>query len=90
MKNGGAAGGGVWVVLRLAELDATEDVDVALEDAVTLDCEVVLVAEVLGVVVLVTLVVVDLDPFGTENPTTPPMTMTTMTMTRATTGFSAI
>jgi hypothetical protein len=82
LKNGAAAGGGVWVVFRLAELDATEDVEVALEDAAALDCEVVLVAEALGVVVvLVTLVVEDLDPFGTENPTTPPMTITTITMT---------
>lgn len=65
-------------MFRLAELDATE-VEVVVEDAAALDCEVVLVMEVLGVVVvLVALVVEDLDPFGTENPTTPPMIMTTM------------
>ena len=62
-------------MFRLAELDATE-VEVVVEDAAALDCEVVLVVEVLGVVVA--LVVEDLDPFGTENPTTPPMIMTTM------------
>jgi len=90
LKNGGAAGGGLWVVFKLAELDATEDVtedvEVALEDAAALDSEVELVAEVLGVVVavvaLVVLVVEDFcAPFGTENPTTPPMTTTTMTIT---------
>lgn len=68
-------------MFRLAELDATE-VEVVVEDAAALDCEVVLVMEVLGVVValvmLVALVVEDLDPLGTENPTTPPMIMTTM------------
>jgi hypothetical protein len=76
LKKGGAAGGGVWVVFKLAELDAMEDVEVAL------DCEVVLLVEVLGdVLALVALVVEDFcPPFGTENPTTPPMTMTTMTI----------
>ena len=80
MKNGGAAGGGLWVVFRLAELEATEEV-VVLEDEATLDCEAVLVVEVLDVVVeLLVLVVEDFAPFGTENPTAPPMIITTMTI----------
>jgi len=79
LKNGAAAEGGLCVVFRLAELDAAE-VEAALED-VELDCEVVLVVEVAGVVVApVTLVVEDFAPFGTENPTAPPIIMTTMTM----------
>jgi hypothetical protein len=63
LKNGGAAGGGVWVVFELAELDATEEVEVALEDATELDCEVALVAA-LDVTALVELVVEDFAPFG--------------------------
>jgi hypothetical protein len=73
LKKGATAPGGAWVVFELVELDATEDA-VALED------ETMPVVEALDVATAL----VELEafvPFGTANPTAPPMTITTTTTT---------
>ena len=52
LKNGAEGAGGVSVVFELTELDAMEEVAVALEDVVVLDGEIVLAVEVPDILVV--------------------------------------